>query len=161
MNQTSNWDEYIERTSVPNSKSDHQKIEDLIQEVQLLENNVHRLELKLDTEDSQIENDVIEDQILSAGGAEKINSLDEEKTENSVIASPEKKSEKKVRPDYLPVSKCPEMTEAVDAVYTWVNGSDPEFVNTMKETDLGLETHKDDTHNQRFAGKLLIETHKL
>ena len=132
----------------------------MIEEVQLLENKFHKLELKLGTEDSQIENDVIRDQILPAGGAEKINSsdMDEEKTEknNSPVVSPEKKSEKKVRPDYLPVSKCPDMTEAVDAVYTWVNGSDPEFVNTLKETDLGLKTHKDDTHNQRFAGKLLI-----
>ena len=137
----------------------------MIEEVQLLENKFHKLELKLGTEDSQIENDAIKDQILPAGDAEKINSpdIDEEKNEknNSPIASPEKKSEKKVRPDYLPVSKCPEMTEAVDAVYTWVNGSDPEFVNTLKETDLGLKTHKDDTHNQRFAGKPFIETHKL
>ena len=153
-NQTSNWDKYVERTSVPKefSKSDHQKIEDLIEEVQLLENKFHKLELKLGTEDSEIENDVIRDQILPAGGAqEKIDKND------TPVASPEKKSEKKVRPDYLPVSKCPEMTEAVDAVYTWVNGSDPEFVNSLKETDLGLKTHKDDTHNQRFAGKLLIK----
>ena len=36
-NQTSNWDKYVERTSIPrdSSKSDHEKIEELIEEVEV------------------------------------------------------------------------------------------------------------------------------
>ena len=149
-NQTSNWDKYVERTSIPrdSSKSDHEKIEELIEEVHYLENKFQALERKLGTEDSEIENDVIAKS--PDGVADQVKS-----PEKSPEKSPVKSSDEYVRPDYLPVSKCPELTEAVDAVYTWVNGSDPEFVNSLKETDLGLKTHKDDTHNQRFAGKRL------
>ena len=39
----------------------------------------------------------------------------------------------------------------VDVVYTWVNGSDPAFVNSLKHTDLGMKSNKDDTKAQRFA----------
>jgi len=39
----------------------------------------------------------------------------------------------------------------VDVVYTWVNGSDPTFVNSLKHTDLGMKSNKDDTKAQRFA----------
>ena len=58
------------------------------------------------------------------------------------------------RPSYLPQSECPELSEAVDAVYTWVNGSDPEFLRSLEETDLGLETHSLDTSPQRYEGLL-------
>ena len=149
-NQVSNRDRYIERTnwnkyveqSFPrdSSRSDHEKLEELIEKV-------HYLERKLSTEDPDIENDVIAKSPNSAADQVKSPETLQEK-------SPVKSQEEYVRPDYMPVSKCPELTEAVDAVYTWVNGSDPEFVNSLKETDLGLKTHKDDTHNQRFAGKL-------
>ena len=159
--QTSNWDKYVERTSVPKdfSKSDHDKIEDLIEEVHLLENKFLVLERKLGTEDPEIENDVISDPQLPQGGVEEVKFP--EKIETIEKKDAAENLEKKVRPDYLPVSKCPELTEAVDAVYTWVNGSDPEFVNSLKETDLGMKTHKDDTHNQRFAGKLFIEIYSM
>ena len=58
------------------------------------------------------------------------------------------------RPSYLPQSECPELNEPVDAVYTWVNGSDPEFLRSLEETDLGLETHSLDTSPQRYQGLL-------
>ena len=142
----------MERTSIPRdtSKSDHQKIEELIEEVHNLENKFQALERKLGTEDSEIENDVVPNS--PDGVVDQVKSPEKKSPEKSPVKSPEKY----VRPDYLPVSKCPELTEPVDAVYTWVNGSDPDFVNSLKETDLGLKTHKDDTHNQRFAGKLFI-----
>ena len=111
------------------------------------------------TEDPEIENDVISDPQLPQGGVEEVKSP--EKIETIEKKDAAENLEKKVRPDYLPVSKCPEVTEAVDAVYTWVNGSDPEFVNSLKETDLGMKTHKDDTHNQRFAGKLFIDIYYM
>ena len=154
-NQTSNWDKYVERTSFPKdtSRPDHEKLEELIEEVHYLENKFQALERKLGTEDPNIENDVIQKSPDSA--ADQVKSP-EKLPEKSQVKS----QEEYVRPDYLPVSKCPELTEAVDAVYTWVNGSDPEFVNLLKETDLGLKTHKDDTHNQRFAGKLLIPRYR-
>ena len=125
---------------------DSAKLEELIEEG-------HYLERKLGTEDPDIENNVIAKSPNSA--ADQVESP-EKLQEKSPVKSPEEY----VRPGYLPVSKCPELTEAVDAVYTWVNGSDPEFVNSLKETDLGLQTHKDDTHNQRFAGKLLIARYR-
>ena len=56
------------------------------------------------------------------------------------------------RPLYLPQFECSELSEAVDAVYTWVNGSDPEFLRSLEETDLGLETHSLDTSPQRYEG---------
>ena len=52
------------------------------------------------------------------------------------------------------MSECPEMSEPVDAVYTWVNGSDPEFLRSLKETDLGSVTHSLDTSPQRYKGLL-------
>ena len=58
------------------------------------------------------------------------------------------------RPSYLPQSECSELSEAVDAVYTWVNGSDPEFLRSLEETDLGLETHSLDISPQRYEGLL-------
>ena len=62
------------------------------------------------------------------------------------------KNESLIRPPYLPQSECPELNEPVDAVYTWVNGSDPEFLRSLKETYLGLETHSLDTSPQRYQG---------
>ena len=56
------------------------------------------------------------------------------------------------RPSYLPQSECTESSEPVDAVYTWVNGSDPEFLSAFKKTDLGLETHPLDKSPQRYQG---------
>ena len=38
----------------------------------------------------------------------------------------------------------------VDAVYTWVNGSDPAFLLSMNTTDLGVVSHPDDTKAQRY-----------
>ena len=147
------------------SKSDNQNMEDLadyltdlIEEVHLLENKFHILERKLGTDDSEIENDVIGRE-SPQGGVDEVESPSaeiEEKIEKK--DSPVGNPEKNVRPDYLPISECPELTEAVDAVYTWVNGSDPEFLSSFNETDLGMKTHKDDTHNQRYAGKLLVHT---
>ena len=84
------------------------------------------------TEDSEIENDLIAKS--PDGAADQVKS-----PEKSPEKSPVKSPDEYVRPDYLPVSKCPELTEAVDAVYTWVNGSDPEFVTSLKETDLGRD----------------------
>ena len=58
------------------------------------------------------------------------------------------------RPDYLPKSECPELDEPVDAVYTWVNGSDPDFQNSLKGTKFDMKVpNKEDMHNQRFEGK--------
>ena len=57
-----------------------------------------------------------------------------------------------IRPSYLPVSECPDMSEPVDAVYTWVNGSDPDFVQSMHETDLGMKTNSLDISPQRYKG---------
>jgi len=48
-------------------------------------------------------------------------------------------------------SSCPSPPPSpVDAVYTWVNGSDPNFQTVFKSTDLGAKTHKDDVKAQRF-----------
>ena len=44
------------------------------------------------------------------------------------------------------------MSQAVDAVYTWVNGSDPEFLRSLHETDLGLKTSPLDIAPRRFEG---------
>ena len=52
------------------------------------------------------------------------------------------------------------MSEPVDVVYTWVNGSDPEFLRSLKETDLGLETNSLDISPQRYKG-LLYSFHFL
>ena len=57
-----------------------------------------------------------------------------------------------IRPSYLPVSECPDISEPVDAVYTWVNGSDPDFVQSMQETDLGMKTNSLDISPQRYKG---------
>ena len=46
------------------------------------------------------------------------------------------------------------MSQAVDAVYTWVNGSDPEFLNSLHETDLGLKTSPLDVAPERFEGSI-------
>jgi len=43
-----------------------------------------------------------------------------------------------------------ETQEEIDVVFTWVNGSDPTFVEDLKKSDLGSKTHKDDTKQQRF-----------
>ena len=40
--------------------------------------------------------------------------------------------------------------DGVDIVYTWVNGSDPSFKKSFSETDLGMETNKEDIKPQRF-----------
>ena len=40
--------------------------------------------------------------------------------------------------------------DGVDIVYTWVNGSDPNFKKSFSETDLGMETNKEDIKPQRF-----------
>ena len=56
------------------------------------------------------------------------------------------------RSSNLPVSKCPELNQPVDAVYTWVNGSDSNFLRSMAENDLGLKTHKVDLAPQRYQG---------
>ena len=45
------------------------------------------------------------------------------------------------------------MTEPIDAVYTWVNGSDPDFIRSMYEFQ--METNNDlnkDMHSHRFEG---------
>ena len=59
------------------------------------------------------------------------------------------------RPDYLPKSDCPKLKEPVDAVYTWVNGSDPDFKSSLEGTKFEMKVpSKEDMHNQRFEGML-------
>ena len=56
-------------------------------------------------------------------------------------------------PKEIPKSKCKKMTEPIDAVYTWVNGSDPDFIRSMYEFQ--METNNDlnkDMHSHRFEG---------
>ena len=51
------------------------------------------------------------------------------------------------------------MSQAVDAVYTWVNGSDPEFLRSLHETDLGLKTNSLDVSPQRYQGFFHVQLH--
>jgi len=61
------------------------------------------------------------------------------------------KTTKAPRPDHLPKSDCPKLNEPVDAVYTWVNGSDPDFQSSLKGTQFEMKApSKEDMHNQRF-----------
>ena len=49
------------------------------------------------------------------------------------------------------------MNEPVDAVYTWVNGSDPEFKSSLEGTKFEMKVpSKEDMHNQRFEGMFQI-----
>ena len=52
-------------------------------------------------------------------------------------------------------STCPdiEKQEPIDVVFTWVNGSDPKFQESLQNNNLGSKTHKDDTKPQRFEGR--------
>ena len=57
------------------------------------------------------------------------------------------------RADHLPKSDCPPLDEYVDAVYTWVNGSDPDFKSSLEGTKFEMKVpNKEDMHNQRFEG---------
>ena len=51
-------------------------------------------------------------------------------------------------------SKCPnlENEEPIDVVFTWVNGSDPHFLEQLNEAETGSKTHIDDIKAQRFEG---------
>ena len=51
-------------------------------------------------------------------------------------------------------SDCKPPPHPIDVVYTWVNGSDPNFQSVFSQTDLGLKTHKDDVKAQRFEGNI-------
>ena len=56
-------------------------------------------------------------------------------------------------PKEIPKSKCKKMSEDVDAVYTWVNGSDPDFVKSLEEFQMGTNDNLNkDMHNHRFEG---------
>ena len=67
------------------------------------------------------------------------------------------KPTKPPRPDHLPKSDCPKLDEPVDAVYTWVNGSDPDFKSSLEGTKFEMKApSKEDMHNQRFEGMLKI-----
>ena len=50
----------------------------------------------------------------------------------------------------IPKSKCKQMNEPVDAVYTWVNGSDPEFIKSLEEFQ--TTNFHQDMVNHRFEG---------
>ena len=50
----------------------------------------------------------------------------------------------------IPKSKCDKMNEPVDAVYTWVNGSDPDFIKSLEEFQ--VDNSSRDMHNHRFEG---------
>ena len=50
-------------------------------------------------------------------------------------------------------SDCDPPPHSVDIVYTWVNGSDPNFKSVFKKTDLGQKSHEADVNPQRFAGE--------
>ena len=64
------------------------------------------------------------------------------------------KPTKPPRPDHLPKSDCPKLDEPVDAVYTWVNGSDPDFKSSLEGTKFEMKApSKEDMHNQRFEGR--------
>ena len=67
------------------------------------------------------------------------------------------KPTKPPRPEHLPKSDCPKLDEPVDAVYTWVNGSDPDFKSSLEGTKLEMKApSKEDMHNQRFEGRFQI-----
>ena len=53
-------------------------------------------------------------------------------------------------------SDCKPPPHPIDVVYTWVNGSDPNFLSVFSKTDLGPETHKDDVKAQRFEGRIFL-----
>ena len=62
-------------------------------------------------------------------------------------------------PKEIPKSKCKKMSEDVDAVYTWVNGSDPDFVKALEEFQMGTNDNLNkDMHNHRFEGSILKMT---
>ena len=64
------------------------------------------------------------------------------------------KPTKPPRPEHLPKSDCPKLDEPVDAVYTWVNGSDPDFKSSLEGTKFEMKApSKEDMHNQRFEGR--------
>ena len=67
------------------------------------------------------------------------------------------KPTKPPRPDHLPKSDCPKLDEPVDAVYTWVNGSDPDFKSSLEGTKFEMKApSKEDMHNQRFEGRFYM-----
>ena len=43
------------------------------------------------------------------------------------------------------------VVESVDAVYTWVNGSDADFIRSYNESHLGIKSNPDDTGKGRFT----------
>ena len=43
------------------------------------------------------------------------------------------------------------VVESVDAVYTWVNGSDADFKRSYNESDLGMKSNPNDTGKGRFT----------
>ena len=52
-------------------------------------------------------------------------------------------------------SKCDPIGQPIDVVFTWVNGSDPEFQQQLKsQTGSLVKTHVDDLKAQRFEGRL-------
>lgn len=58
-------------------------------------------------------------------------------------------------PKKIPKSKCKQMNEPVDAVYTWVNGSDPDFIKSLEKFQMN-NVHKD-MDNHRFEGLFSFE----
>lgn len=124
----------------------HEEIEELVKKISSLENKIDTIEWKVDPRSDpsfwKEPNDDLQ---------ETDNKYFEMEPINEEIFS---KNESLIRPSYLPQSECPELNEPVDAVYTWVNGSDPEFLRSLEETDLGLETHSLDTSPQRYQGLL-------
>ena len=50
--------------------------------------------------------------------------------------------------------KCPEISEPVDIVYTWVNGSNPDFLRQLKEFKANEGNSKTrELVSRRFHGK--------
>ena len=50
--------------------------------------------------------------------------------------------------------KCPEISEPVDIVYTWVNGSDPDFLRQLQEFKANEGKSKTrELVSNRFHGK--------
>jgi len=44
---------------------------------------------------------------------------------------------------------CVGTSEPIDAVYTWVNGSDPSFLQSLKQ-------YRPDVHHKEYEGKIKI-----
>ena len=53
----------------------------------------------------------------------------------------------------LPIQYCPEITEPIDIVYTWVNGTDPDFQDTIHQFKLEHgEIGEGELVSRRFRG---------